>query len=142
MTRGFLRLLMILVLAMAMPLKGVASVTMLGCLLHPAAQGAAESVHSATAHGHSANPEHHHSESTAGTVSDAHAGHLVLAGSHTDANSKCGTCAPCCAGAALIGSSSTAVSDQPGDADFPASASLHPSGRNTRLDRPPRHLAA
>ena len=142
MTRGFSRLLLIVTLAIAMPLKGIASVTMLGCLAHTVPDGIAGSVQSATAHAHSEHSDHHHSAAAAETVPDAYSDHKAPVGSHGDAQSKCGTCSPCCAGAALIGSFSAAVSDQPGDADFPASASLHPSGRNTRLDRPPRLLAA
>jgi hypothetical protein len=141
MSRGLFRLLLIVALALAIPMKAIAGVTMLGCVSHPG-PGVASSpehhAHAEPATGHDHGQMHHELPDSA----TSHDGHRASPPSHADAKVKCGTCAPCCAGAALIGSFSAAVSDFPVHADFPASAPLHPSGRHTRLDRPPRQLVA
>ena len=52
---------------------------------------------------------------------------------------KCGTCAPCCAGAAIAGVHPQVPAVDPVNAtDFPAFLSVHPSVPLGRLDRPPR----
>ena len=142
MIRSFFNLLLIAFLALALPIKGIASVTMLGCVSHTASINDAP----ADSHSHAAMAaDHDHPQSDQGLSGGPHQLHGAQSDSldsHGDANSKCGSCAPCNAGAALISSVLVAASDQPGDTDFPASASLHPSGRNTRLDRPPRQYVA
>ena len=136
MNRGFLRLLLLAFLAVTMPMKGIASVTMLGCLTHSdAAQGHGVEDHSHVGHSHHEQPQ---SADMAVEPQDASPSH----GSQGDQKTKCGTCAPCCAGAALTTVREPAVADLPRLADFPAFATPHPSGRINRLDRPPRFPAA
>ena len=136
-----LRLLMVAILALALPVKGIASVTMPGCISHPAPGVAL----AAEYHSHpGAETGHDHASSADGSDDrgQAHDADKISSGSQGDAQPKCGTCAPCCAGAALTDSITIAASHHSGRADFPPSSALHPSGRNNRLDRPPRQLLA
>ena len=137
MKRGFLRLLLLMVLAVTMPMKGIASVTMLGCLTH---SDAIAHVHGAQDHSHAGHSGHEQKKAT--EVSVEHQDVSVPSGSKVDQEVKCGSCAPCCAGAALTTVRAAGVAERPRLADFPASATLHPSRRTTRLDRPPRSPAA
>ena len=140
------RFLLTCLLLVALPLKGYAAASMPACGPdhHSIDATAAQAGPPPPSHEHRANAPHHH---LAATMHGAHDGHASPAAEPSPAadqgaQSKCGTCAPCCIGAALIGDLSIHIAPPAGSADFPAFATGHSSPPLGRLDRPPRSIVA
>jgi len=163
------RLLLTCLLAVALPLKGLAASSMLACgPNHHADAAAVAHAHGAAAPAHAhaheyamaATPAHGHDHGDGdGAAHDHAAGHDAGSGSGLSAiqpgnaaaadqttglqvHSKCGTCAPCCVSAALTSDQSLHIAAAANSADFPALAAGHASPPAGRLDRPPRSFLA
>lgn len=128
------RWILISLLVMALPLKGLAAAGHLGCAPQPADP-------SHIAHGHAATDHelsHDHTAHTAEWAPDAAADADAPA---TSALTKCTQCAPCCAAvappAAPICLQAVAVTA----AIKAVLPSLELGGGSDRLERPPRHAA-
>ena len=167
MNNALSRLLLTCLLAVALPLKGLAASSMMACgPNHHSDTAAVAHAHGAVAPAHThahehataATPAHGH-EHGDGAAHDPAAGHDAGSGSglfaiqHGNAasadqapdlmvKSKCGTCAPCCVSAALTGDQSLLIAAPANSADFPAFAAGHSSPPTGRLDRPPRSFLA
>lgn len=157
------RSLIVFLLLVALPFKGWAATGMMAC--GPQHHRVAESGHHAGSGSrgmeqHAAGSQHEHADGARHDSYDAQHRHTVdsavteagpedrssnmievtVADPHTSkVELKCGTCAPCCAGAAISGVHSQLPAVDPINAiDFPAFLSVHPSVPLGRLDRPPR----
>ena len=147
--RSVHRLLIVCLLLAALPFKGWAATGMIACgANHRLVSGFTQVPHSddsvqrrhsdGTHHRHSSDPEFKHSSGPAPSSFDS-----VKVGHGEDpyskADSKCGTCAPCCAGGAIaIVNYSIQVAPASRMAAFPAFVSEHSSAPLGRLERPPR----
>jgi hypothetical protein len=101
------RLLLTCLLAIALPLKALAAVTLVGCgPVHHGPHGAVQPPAAAAAHDHgSAASSDHHAGSAGAPATDAadEPDTTEQAGKHHGtkmANAKCSSCAPCCAAVA------------------------------------------
>ena len=142
-----LRILVLLLLALALPLQGIAATTMRFCLpVHPAIPAAAVAQHAAHGHGNAAHDGAHHHAVADGDQD--HAGHappsavdVSDAPIDTAASGTCSVCAACSA-AALPQMALPLLADAPeihlAQPLFEAHAGLTPGG----LERPPRSSLA
>lgn len=130
-----LRTWLVALLLAAVPFQGYAQASMVGCgSTHGEFQPAVES--SAHEHGAAGHAGMHGHETHSGH--DHHTAGHTDGKSGTDPTSGCGSCAPCCVGAAMA----TALVTVPVSHDFivlPGEPLLKPaSAEPHRLDRPPR----
>lgn len=122
--RPVVRLAIVLLVALVLPLKGVAAVTMLACgHAHAAAAGEAHDHHDPAGH-------------------DAHAGHVVHdpVPSHDAHAVKCSSCAPCCAPAAPPGTPLLPGVQAPAVAATATLEVFHPGVIADVPHRPPRPI--
>lgn len=143
------RLLIVCFLLAALPFKGWAATGMIACgPNHHLVSGFTQVTHSddSEQHRHS-NGTHHRHSSDPNFQQDSEPAHSSLDNlnvgygedSYSQADSKCGTCAPCCAGVAIaIVNCSIQIAPASRMADFPAFVSEHSSAPLGRLERPPR----
>jgi hypothetical protein len=130
MPRIFLRLLAVALLALAIPLQGLAAVTAGQCMTFGHHQDAGHESHGDAqdgedGHDHAA---HSHSDESAGNADDEGAG------------AHCGPCTACCASASIAGPQGLSILSDPSDAQYVFSQfppiGVQPDG----LDRPPLAL--
>lgn len=114
------RALVLCILAVALPLQGVAAATMLHC--------AAGRVHDVAAHVHEAAAHDHHAASS-GSIDKAHS---------SGVKQTCSACAACCMGLALIPRYSPLPADEPASQPQPAVEKSPVSFISSGLERPPR----
>lgn len=142
MTRWF-RLVLMCLLAVALPLQGVAAATMISCGL---GQHDHASAHM-TAHGHAATERHHDGEAV--TSAHAHESGTALAADADDSHSgnsshskgslhKCSACASCCVGAAVPSQAVSFATVKLTDIFAPLAARSVPAYVAEGLERPPR----
>ena len=154
MQRSVLRYLLTCFLLAALPIKGIAAVTMVGCgPEHHPMGGVVDKVGKLTKsgshdHDRGSGVAHHHSvassEGSGTGISNPAADNPSPAGQTPHANTlfKCSSCAPCCAGAALTSDTLLHVASPVSSADFPVPFSILRSVPIGRLDRPPRFILA
>lgn len=136
------RFLIVLVVALALPLQGIAAATMQLCAPHLDATVASVSPHDATvAADASAQALHHHHHASArakigGSESEQHSHAGAIA------KSKCSVCAACCAGAALPASSIQFGEAAPAQALVSTFQSPALAFLTAGLERPPRTFPA
>ena len=149
--RSVHRLLIVCLLLAALPFKGWAATGMIACgPNHQLVSGVTQVTHSGDSvqHRHSNGTHHRHSadpefKQSSGPAHSSIHGVKVSYGEDvfSKADSKCGACAPCCAGVAIaILTCSIQIAPASRMADFPAFVSEHSSAPLGRLERPPRSL--
>ncbi len=131
------------ILALAIPLQGIAAATMAACASEPATDShaiAAQVGHEAMAEAgeHHAMHRHVHTSSRRGpdTASPSHAGLARLA------KAKCSVCASCCAGAAMPSTLVVFDSVVLRESFAQAVPTGTPAFLTAGLERPPRNLLA
>jgi hypothetical protein len=132
MPRKLLRLLAFFLLALSVPVQGMAAVTAGQCMAFGHHSGdAAESGHDAHAHD-DAEAAHDH----------ASHGHGDDTAKHDDggSSSHCGPCAACCASASIAGPVNAAFPSVPSDRAYVLSQLQPPGVQPDGLDRPPLAL--
>jgi hypothetical protein len=133
MLKGLSRIIAVLLVAVALPLQGLAAVTAGQCM-------------SFGHHEHSAGYENHgqeHGQPSDGAVAHDHAAH-----SHDDAkdggtathSAHCGACTACCASASIAGRASLSIPSSPAAAEYVFSQLPPPGFQPDGLDRPPLAL--
>lgn len=138
-----LRCLLISLLILTLPLKGLAAAGYMAC--GPGHAGAAVAQHHSVVGGLS---DDHHFEAT---MSHATAHAAVMDETPVDppdgsgktdspAGTKCVQCAPCCGAVAPQAEAPTLATDVNADTVVQQVCSLIVGGRNNRIDRPPRSL--
>ena len=136
------RFIVVLVLAAALPLQGIAAATLQLCAPPPEAAVPVVTAHHVTVAAHSSpHATHHQHHGASETVrlpsSDPEHPHAAPV-----AESKCSVCAACCAGAALPASSIEFGDAAPEDALLPSFQSPTPAFLTAGLERPPRPFLA
>lgn len=138
--RATLRCLLIGLLILALPLKGLAAAGEMAC--GPAHSGAAVGEHH---HAAGSDSDHHHANADV-TPAVAHAVMDVMPvdGSHSSSKAdlpsetKCMKCAPCCGAAAPHAGSPALAAEVKADTVLQDVCYLAVGGRIDRIDRPPR----
>lgn len=140
--RAMLRCLLISLLILTLPLKGLAAAGYMAC--GPGHAGAAVAPHHAAA---GASSDHHPAEATmshaaAHAVTDETPGDTEDGSSNSDSvkGTKCVQCAPCCGAVAPQADAPVLATDVNADTVVQQVCSLVVGGRNDRIDRPPRSL--
>lgn len=120
------RLLIVLVLALTIPIQGIAAVGADLCMgLGHHGHGSAAHEHGSAGHGHDGPaPVHHHDEGKGTDKSSAH----------------CPPCASCCATTAIASFPDVVIPDQPGYSVLAESVAFFAGAPLHRLDRPPLAL--
>ncbi|KQW51194.1 MULTISPECIES: hypothetical protein [unclassified Roseateles] len=141
--RVMLRCLLISLLILTLPLKGLAAAGYMAC--GPGHTGAAVAQHHAAV-GDSSD-HHHHADATTSHAA-THASIDEAPGDAEDGSSKsdsvkgtkCVQCAPCCGAVAPQAEAPVMATDVNADTVVQQVCSLVVGGRNDRIDRPPRSL--
>ena len=128
MPKSLSRLLIVLVLALMVPIQGIAAVGADLCMgLGHHGHGSAGHEHGSAGHGHGHDgpaPVHHHDEGKGTDKSSAH----------------CPPCASCCATTAIASFPDVVIPDQPGYSVLAESVAFFAGAPLHRLDRPPLAL--
>jgi hypothetical protein len=126
------RFLVMCLLALAIPLQGMAAVTQMFCHV-----GTASSVAQATVdHSHHQAADHHHDQ----TKSSDH--QASKAGVTKSLNHKCSTCAQCCFGTALLPTPINLIPGQEASTFVATNTVLLGEFSPLNLERPPRSFLA
>jgi hypothetical protein len=130
MPKGFFRFLAVLLLALTIPVQGLAAVTGAQCMAlthHQDGAGQENHAHDGGADGHDAAPHTHSSDSVA---------------THGDegSNNHCGPCTACCASASIAGPIGHPILSSPSNTKYVFFQSLPPGVQPDGLDRPPLAL--
>ncbi len=131
MPKAFLRLFAVLLLALTIPVQGMAAVTAGQCMAFGHHQDGGghddqgQSPDGADGHDHAA-----HSQSDGGAKQ----------GDEGGSNSHCGPCTACCASATIAGSVTLTLDSPASHAPYAFSQSVPPSVQLDGLDRPPLAL--
>lgn len=144
MSRPLWRLLLTCVLLIALPLKGVASVSLMPC---GPDHGVTSSVLSEHDTHESATADHDDADGqetwAPGATQSGHVDGSDLAiGHHHDAKFKCGNCAPCCLSLAPSGSLPMVLAVQASVGEFPSLQTRYISAEVGSSLRPPQFLLA
>lgn len=125
MPKSLLRLVVVLILAVAVPVQGIAAVSAGVCMAlgHHSGEASAHD-HAADGHGHDRAPSHHHDEGKGGEKSGAH----------------CPPCVSCCAAAAITSFAQVFVPEQATNVSVAALPASFDGVPPDRLDRPPLAL--
>lgn len=150
MSRSLWRLLLTCILLIALPLKGVASVSLMPCGPDHGTPGAAllalplGSFHDAVETGDADHDDvAEHDIRTTDAVQPDQAGAPGAAlGHHHDAKLKCGNCAPCCLSLAPSSGAPLVLADQASLGEFPAQQVRYISAEVGSTLRPPQFLLA
>lgn len=155
-----LRRLLVWIMVLAMPVKGMAAMAMLACgpaHVAPPAAAAPQAHHAGHAHqaapavqaGHAHAPLHstlpaaHHADhAVADPTPPADAGHDPAGDLSASVKHKCSACAACSAGAALPSQPPALLAAEPAPAQFAAAAVSAFRFVTDGPDRPPRPLLA
>jgi hypothetical protein len=129
MPKGFFRLLAVLLLALTIPVQGMAAVTAAQCMAAGHHQdGSGQNSH---AHDHAAADGHdQHSHSDSGNAKQGDGGK----------QSPCGPCAACCASASIAGPAPLSMLSSPSKVAYVFSQLPPPGIQPDGLDRPPLAL--
>jgi len=131
MPRAFFRLLAVLLLAITIPVQGMAAVTAAQCMAvghHQDGAGQDDHAHDqAAADGHE-QPSHSHSD-----AGDANQG-------DDGKQSNCGPCTACCASASIAGPARLSILTSPSNVAYVFSQLPPPGVQPDGLDRPPLAL--
>ena len=137
------RFIVVLVLAAALPLQGIAAATLQLCAPPPeAAVPIAPAPHVTVAAHFSPHAMHHQHHGAGETVTLARSDTEQQPHAAPVVESKCSVCAACCAGAALPASSIEFGDAAPEDALLPSFQSPTPAFLTAGLERPPRTFLA
>jgi hypothetical protein len=131
MPRSFFRLIAVLLLALTIPLQGMAAVAGAQCMAlahHEDGSGQENQAHvHDDADGHDSAP-HTHAGDSAGTHGDE------------GSNSHCGPCTACCASASIAGPVGLSILSSPSNTKYVFFQSLPPGVQPDGFDRPPLAL--
>jgi hypothetical protein len=130
MPKGFFRFLAVLLLALTIPVQGLAAVTGAQCMAlthHQDGAGQENHAHDDGANGHDAAPHTHSSDSAATHGNEG-------------SNNHCGPCTACCASVSIAGPVARSILSSPSNTKYVFFQSLPPGVQPDGLFRPPLAL--